>query len=433
MAISLFANIVIGGIFYNLFDGMNVGTLAGTLTASLVGAVLGVVAISTAMYKPSAIITRGATAGAFIGMVGGLLGSISTEEISGIGTNVYLVCLVVGAIVGAAGMRGAGMKFFYAWVDEKDEDLGAIGKLLDGILVGVINGAALGAIAALYHSSIFISPTYIPGAIASPIEHTVRVITLDELLIGGILGIGIGAITGLVLPKKRMIGFLSFTLAGVWVGVVLALPYIITTTFTEFSAVAGGMTNIGKIALVALGGAILGLTTPTTPNLNFITSSYRSALIGAGVGTAVVLPSVMYATLLAIDGNNPISNSLWDNFLIWNRGNGSFLITSAVCGAAICLIMALLINRMHNTAIANYAMLISAFSAAIGVQGSGFLFVLGWDVELFRNLFFKDSFASILLRLLLNVSLGVLMGIVIRAILIFATSRSTPALMPQTD
>ena len=407
VAISLIANIVIGGIFYNLFNNTAVGTLAGTLTASVVGAILGVIAISTANRKDTAVVLRGAAAGAFIGVVGGFLGTVSTDELEGVGSNVALISVVVGAVAGAAGLRGTGMIFASAWVDE-DEDMGTLGRVLDGAFAGVMTSVACALPVVLFYGGrIIIFPRLRPR-----VEYVLLVST-DELLLGGILGITAGILIGLVLSRKRVDGLLNGTLIGAVVGVVLALPAITVMTFTQLGGIWGGASHFGMLALAMVGGAALGASMPSTS----LTGRYRSALVGVGIGFVFVLPFVIYAGFLAIYAGNPPDRSLWENFLSWNGSNGVRLVISAAIGAAIGLIADGLMKRMLGVSVGAAAVCIVGIAVALGVQGGYFLFILNiflyrLGIELPRILFSEQFILALLRQLIIGVALGTLISVI---------------------
>lgn len=448
VAISLIANIVIGGIFYNLFNNTAVGTLAGTLTASVVGAILGVIAISTANRKDTAVVLRGAAAGAFIGVISGFLGTVSTDELEGVGSNVALISVVVGGVVGAAGLRGTGMRFASAWVDE-DEEMGALGRTLDGVFAGIMIGVACALpIVLFYGGDIHISPHLIDRV---RVEF-VRVTSLDELLIGGVSGIIIGAIVGLALSRKRVDGLLNAMLIGALAGIILALPNITVMTFTQLGGIWSGILPFGRIALAMLGGAALGAAMPGAS----FTGRYRGALVGAGVGVVFALPFVIASTLLEVYASDSISTvgadspsyasdgidtvgtdsppdpSLWDKFLSLNRGNSIHLITSAVIGAMIGLITSEIMRRGLGTCASNYAVYVVVIAAAIGVQSRYFLlllgvFLFGYGIELPRFLYDSQPILALPRRLVVGVALGALASTIGAAI-----ARRLPARQSQS-
>ncbi|MCY3544979.1 MAG: hypothetical protein OXH22_13225 [Chloroflexi bacterium] len=441
VAIAMVANIMIGGIFYNLLNETNAATFAGTLAASVVGAILGAIAISTAATKDTLVVLRGVAAGAFIGMIGGFLGSIGTAELDGISHNVEFISAIMGAIVGVAGLRGTGMKFTSPWDDRADDDMGTLDRALDGVFAGIMIGVACAVPVALFNRSIFISPNLIDRV---RIEF-VRVMSLDEILIGGIAGVIIGVISGLVLSRKRVDGLLGGMLIGAVAGIILALPIITVTAFTELGGIAGGMPYFGKVALAMIGGAAIGAMMPSA---SFV-GRYRSALMGAGVGIVFALPFVIYATLLAIYATDDISivrtdspsyassdgidtfgagsspaPGLWDKILLLNTSTSISLMTSAVIGAMIGLITSEIIRRSRDAGTCNYAVCIVVIAAAISLQGGYFLFLL--EVSLFRlgiglPGFLYDS--QLILRLLRELLIGAALGAIISLIGVSIASR----------
>ena len=423
VAISLLANIVIGGIFNALFNGTDVGMLVGTLTASVVGAILGVIVISTANRKGAVVLLRGAAAGAFIGVVGVFLGSIRTVEIDGIGTNVEFISVVVGVIVGAAGLRGTGLKFFSPR-DDDDEDLGTLGKSLDGMFAGIMAGVVCGVPINLFNVGIFISPELIDRRTRLDL---VRVVSIDELLVGGILGVIIGAVIGLVLSRKGVDGLLNGTLVGAMVGIVLALPDIIVMTFTDLGGFTGVMPHFGRVVLAMIGGGALGAA---MSGASFI-GRYRSALVGAGIGAVFVLPFVIFFGLLAIYAGNLPDRNLWENFLSLNSGNGIYLVTVAAIGAATGLIVDTLIKRRLGASVDRAAVCIVAIAAAIGVQGSYFFFLLN-NIFLYRygiglpRILFDEQFTATLLRLAIGIAIGTLAGLAMGLLMKLVLTRPNP-------
>ena len=441
VAIGLIANIVIGGIFYNLFDGSNMSTLAGTLTASMVGAILGAVAISTANRKDTAVVLRGVSAGAFIGATSGFLGSIGTAELDGIGRNVEFISVVVGAIAGTAGLRGTGVKFASVRDDQADEGMGTLGRALDGGLAGMMIGVACGAPAALFRGSIFLSigPTY-----QTTRREVIRVVSLDELLIGGIIGIIIGAVVGLALSRKRVDGLLNFMLVGALVGIVWALPEIIVMTInTLIGGIFGSLVHFGALATVVLAGAVLGASMP-----DFRTKTpWGLALIGGGIGVVFTLPFILITSALILDnitgepifgntGTTPASGlaSIWESFLIWNRDTPPRLVADIIAGASICLIVGTIMQRHIDISVGRVT-IGALVAAAIGLHGSYFLFLLniflfGQGIELPYSVIFGDGFMPALVRMAINVPFGTLTGLIFGFAMKFAATRSIPDRIP---
>ena len=408
VAISLIANIVIGGIFYNLFNNTAVGTLAGTLTASVVGAILGVIAISTANRKDTAVVLRGAAAGAFIGVVGGFLGTVSTDELEGVGSNVALIIVVVGAVAGAAGLRGTGMRFASAWVDE-DEDMGAPGRTLDGAFAGVMTGVACALPAVLFYGGrILISPRLRPRG------DFVLLISIDELLLGAVAGAIIGILIGLVLSRKRVDGLLNGTLVGVIVGVALLLPEITVMTFTQLGGGWGGLPRFGTVAIVILGGAAIGATMPGAS----FAGRYHGALVGISISIANTLPYILLRLISSFSMGGEQGLRLTISFrTLWEFRTYGSLTIYIIVGAAIGLIAGELIRRRLGASIGSAAVCIVAMAAALGVQGGYFLFLLNVfsyrsGIEL-PDILFKDQFViALLMQLAIGVAIGALVSVI---------------------
>ena len=419
VAISLIANIVIGGIFYNLFNDTAKGALAGTVAASVVGAILGVIAISTANRKGSAVVLRAAAAGALIGMAGGFFGSIDPEALDGFIESSILLGIAIGVMFGAAGLRGTGMRFASAWVDE-DEELGTFGKALDGSFAGMLIGISCALPVVMFYGGILVQMRFRPRV------DFVRLVSTDGLLLGAILGITAGILIGLVLSRKRVDGLLNGALVGAMVGVALALPGIMITTFTILEDFSRSFVPFARILLAIIGGAVLGAAMPDAR----FASRYSSMLIGAGVGVVLALPSIIYAGLLAIYVGNPPDSSFWDNFIAWNRGNSLLLVTSVVAGAVVCFVTAQIVIRNFGTSF-NYCIIpVSMIVAAISMQSNSLLYML--NIYSFRqgivlpSILFNEHIISALLRLIISVSFGTLIGLAVSAVWKLAVGRSNP-------
>ena len=433
MVISLIANIIIGGIFYNLFDGSNVGTLVGTLAASLIGAILGAVAIFTSTRRDTAVILRGTAAGAFIGVVGGFLGSIDTARLEGIGSNVVLISMAVGAAVGAAGLRGTVARFFGSLVDG-DEDSGILGKILDGALAGVIVGVACAIPITLFKGGsiyIFIRSVRRPERV-----EFVNVLSLDELLVGALLGIIIGTVIGLVSSRNRMDGMLNFILVGALLGIIWALPEVVVNTTTRLEGFGGGLVTFGEIAVVTLVSAVVGAV---THGFRLITWRHL-ALLGGGTGLAFVLPYILVTAALLLDddtvtvgsasGNLP--TGFWDTFLAWNRGMPIRLIANAVAGASVCLIVGAIMRKNVGTAFNGLVVTAILIAATLGLKGNYFLFLtalylLGPVIDLPSFFYgFGEDLIDVPWLTLINVSFGTLIGLIIAGAMKLASRRSNP-------
>ncbi len=409
VAISLIANIVIGGIFYNLFNNTAVGTLAGTLTASVVGAILGVIAISTANRKGTAVVLRAAAAGALISMAGGFFGSINPEALDGFIENSILLGIAIGVMFGAAGLRGTGMRFASAWVDE-DEELGTFGKALDGSFAGMLVGISCALPVVMFYGGILVQMRFRPRV------DFVRLVSTDGLLLGAILGITAGILIGLVLSRKRVDGLLNGALVGTVVGIIMALPAITVLTFTELGGIWGDLSRFGTVAIVILGGVAIGATMPGAS----FAGRYHGALIGIAIGIANALPYMLLRSLISsysIGGEQGLS--VKHSFrALWESGAYGSLIISIIVGAAIGLITDGLMRRSVGASIGNSAVCVAAIATALGMQGGDFLFFL--NIFLYRSgielphILFKDQFViTLLLKLVIGVAIGALVGVVV--------------------
>ena len=442
VAIALIANIVIGGIAYVLFDGSNVATLTGTLTASVVGAVFGALAIYTATRKDASIIIRGVAAGAFIGVVGGFLGAIDTYHLKGIAGNVELISAVVGAIVGAAGFKGAGARFFDTRIDKNAEDMGAPGRPLDGALSGIIIGVVCGIPVALFTGgSIYIflrkiDPTENMDK-ANRVEF-VNVLSLDELLLGAIVGIIVGTIVGFVLSRKRVDGLLSGMLVGIVVGLAWALPEIIVTTFNPSSGgPLGSELLFGALAIAAVTGAVFGVILPefraTTP--------WRLALIGVAIGVVFLLPHVMITGAYILNdmvvlSSRSVERSPLQTFLVWNRSVPVHLLINVISGASVCLIIGAFMRRYAGVTLSGLVVTVILIAATLGLKGRYFLlladlYLLGPSIGMPSFVYgFSRELIANPIHLAINVLSGSLAGIVIGVVMKLTTTRPNPDKIP---
>lgn len=321
IAISLIAYLVIGGIAYSLLNGSNVATLTGTLSATALGAALGALAIYTSTIRETAVIIRGAAAGAFIGVVGGFLGSIDTARLEGIGSNVVLISLAGGAAVGAAGFRGTGARFF-SDRDDDGENLGILEGALDGALAGMIIGALCAVPVARFNSSFFIFLRKIDPARKMSQDNRyefVNVLSIDELLLGAILGVVVGLALGFLLTEKRIGGLLNGMLVGALLGITWALPEIVVNTTTRLEGFWGGQVSFVAIAIATVAGAIVGAALPGPLSVTW----RRLALLGGGTGLLFVLPYIVVIVAVLMDNNavtigsasGNLPTGFWDTFL----------------------------------------------------------------------------------------------------------------------
>ena len=436
IAISIIANFVIGGIPYSLLNGSNVATLVGTLSATALGAALGALAVCTSAIRDSAVIIRGATAGAFIGVVGGFLGSIDAVRLEGIGSNVVPISLAIGAAVGAAGLRGTVARFFSEWADDS-ENLGILGRALDSALAGIIIGILCAVPVAQFNSSFFIFLRKIDPARRMSQDNRfefVNVISLDEMLIGAILGLVVGLVVGLILSRKRTDGLLNGMLIGLSIGLVWALPHIIVMTFNELlGGVPGSEVLWGALALSTVACAVFGAALPDFK----ITTPWRLALIGGAIGILFVLPYVVFAGAYILDGrvassSRTLEQGMFQTFISWNRTVPVRLLTNAISGAAVCLILSAFMTRYAGVALSGLTVTIVLIAATLGLKGRYLLlladlFLLGSRIDLPSFVYgFSEEILSIPFGAAINVSFGVISGLILAMVIKLAGSRSNP-------
>lgn len=441
IAICLIAYFVIGGIPYSLLNGSNVATLAGTLSATVLGAALGALAVYTSTKRDTAVIIRGAAAGAFIGVVGSFLGSIDTVRLEGIGSNVVPISLAVGAAVGAVGLRGTAARFISARVDEDDGDTGQLGKTLDGALAGIIIGVLCAVPVARFNSSIFIFLRKIDPARRMSQDNRfefVNVLSIDEMLIGAVLGVVVGLVVGLVLSRERIDRLLTGMLLGVLIGLVWALPHVIVMTFNELlGGVLGSELLWGALAMATVAGAVLGAALPDFR----LTAPWRLALVGGGIGVLFILPYVVFAGAYILDGrvafsSRTLEQGMFQTFLAWNRTIPVRLLIDAVSGAAVCLILGAFMSRCVGVALNGLAVSIILVIATLGLKGRYLLlladlYIFGSRIDLPSFLYgFSEEFLSIPLAVAINSSFGVISGLFFAVVMKLTTTRPNPDMIP---
>lgn len=436
IAICLIAYFVIGGIPYSLLNGSKVATLAGTLSATVLGAALGALTVYTSTKRDTAVMIRGAAAGAFIGVVGGFLGSIDTMRLEGIDSNVALISLAAGAAVGVAGLRGAGGRFFGTRADD-GEKLDILGRALDGTLAGVIIGVLCAVPVTKFNSSIFIFLRKIDPARRMSQDNSfefVNVLSIDELLIGAVLGVVVGLVVGLVLSRERTDRLLNGMLIGVSIGLVWSLPHIIVMTFNEsLGGVLGSEVLWGALAMATVAGAVISAALPGFR----LTAPWRLALVGGGIGVLFVLPYVVFASAYILDGrvassSRTLEQGMFQTFLTWNRTIPVRLLIGAVSGAAVCLILSTFMNRYVGVALNVLAVTIILLATTLGLKGRYFLFLA--DLYLFGSRIDLPSFVygfsgellSIPIGVAINSSFGVISGLIFAVVIKLAASRPNP-------
>ncbi len=438
MAIALIAYFAIGGSFYNLLNGSNVATLAGTLSASMVGAMLGATAIFTSTRRDTATIIPGAAAGAFIGVVGGFLGTIDTARLEGIGSNVVLISLAVGAVVGAAGLRSMGGRFFGNLVDG-DAESGTLWRILDGALAGIIIGVLCAVPVARFNSSFFIFLRKIDPAEKMTRDNRiefVNVLSVDELLIGAILGMTVGLLLGFLLTEKRIGGLLHGMLVGALLGIIWALPEIVVNTTTRLEGFWGGQISLVAIAVATIVGAIVGAALPGSLSVTW----RRLALLGGGTGLLFVLPYIVVIVTVLMDNNAVTTGSasgnlptgFWDTFLAWNRETPIRLITHIITGASVCLIVGAFMWRYVGIALSGPVVAVILIAATLGLKGHYFLlladlYLLGASIDLPSFVYgFSNELIAIPIRIGTNLSFGVVVGLILAVAIKLTADRLNP-------
>ena len=436
VAIGLIANIIIGGIFYSLLNGGLVATLAGTLAASVVGIVLGAVTIYTKSIKCTADITRSLAAGWIIGVVCGFLGSIDSGRLEGLIGNVVLLSAFTGVVLGAAGLRGTGGKFFSNHSYGDSEDLGAFGRALDGAQAGFMIGVACAIPAVLLYGKIFIflrkiDPTRKMDQ-SNRIEF-INVVSANELLIGAILGIVIGAAVGLALSGKRARGFLMGTLVGVVIGLPWVMPEIIIIAFNPLlGGPLGGELPFSALAIATVAGAAFRTLSPDSRMSNL----WELALISAGIGVLLVLSHIVIAGAyilndMVAEAASAPERSTFETFLDWNRNVPLRLFINVVSGVLVALIVGIVTLKYAGVASRRIISVVLLTNVSLSLKGSYLIFLanvflLGSWLHLPTSVYSSGYLPLISTQIVSNVMFGALVGVIVAAILKLTASRSNP-------